>query len=273
MPELPEVETVLRTLETMVKNEKVKNVQIFWDNIILSDKKFFVENIVAQKFNDFKRRGKYLIFELDDFYLISHLRMEGKYFFYENEHKKDKHTHVIFKFVSGKQLHYNDVRKFGKMELVPKTYDLIKFKNLGPEPFWNEFCEKYISEYLKKHKGNLKSILLDQSFVAGVGNIYADEICFDMGIDPRSDIKKLSKSDIKKIVCSTRKILLNAIKKGGTTIRSYTSSLGVSGKFQLYLMVHQRKNEECRICGNLIEKTVVSTRGTYFCKRCQKLKI
>lgn len=273
MPELPEVETVLKTLENLIKDEKIIDVQIFWDNIILSDKKYFVENIVSQCFKDFKRRGKYLIFELNDFYLISHLRMEGKYFFYEQKHEKDKHTHVIFTFESGKQLHYNDVRKFGKMELVSKTYDLKNFKNLGPEPFWEDFNESYVLDYFKNYKGSIKAVLLEQNFVAGIGNIYADEICFDAKLDPRTDIKKMNKKDIKNIISSTRKILSKAILQGGTTIRSYTSSLGVSGKFQLYLMVHQRKGEECKICGNVIEKIVVATRGTYFCKRCQKLKI
>lgn len=272
MPELPEVETVVRTLEKLIKNEEIIDVKIYWDNIIVGDIDEFKNKLIGQHFNDFKRRGKYLLFKLDDYYLMSHLRMEGKYFVFDDAHSKDKHSHVIFSFKSGRQLHYNDTRKFGKMELLAGDLDIKNIKGLGPEPFDDDFNLAYVRSVASKFKGPIKQLILDQHFVAGVGNIYADEILFEMAIDPESPANKLSDEDFNNMIVATRKILTKAIADGGTTIRSYTSSLGVSGRFQLSLNVHQRVNEKCKRCGGIILKKTVKTRGTYYCKKCQKLK-
>ncbi|MEF9891795.1 MAG: DNA-formamidopyrimidine glycosylase [Anaerorhabdus sp.] len=270
MPELPEVETVVRTLEHQIKNQEITDVEVLWNRIIASDLDEFKTRIIGQHFREFKRRGKYLIFVLDDYILISHLRMEGKFFHEEKMKDTNKHMHVIFTLGSGKQLRYHDTRKFGRMELVPLDYDLVHFKGLGPEPWDEEFNKEYCYSELKKRSGPIKGALLDQSFVAGVGNIYADEICFAIGVDPRKSCKKMTKKNAEDLVEATKTILEHAISLGGTTIRSYTSSLGVTGRFQLEVKVHGKEHERCPRCNNEIKKIRVATRGTYYCPHCQK---
>lgn len=270
MPELPEVETVVRTLENQIKNEEISKVTITWPRIIDSNIQEFKEKLIHQHFRRFLRRGKYLLFELDDYILICHLRMEGKFFYTTNEEPINKHVHVIFYFTNGKELRYHDTRKFGRMELVGKHLDFDGFKGLGPEPWDSKLTEQYCKEYLKKRTVPIKQALLDQKFIAGIGNIYADEICFKMKVDPRKPCNKLTKQNRIDLIEATQEILEQAIKLGGTTIRSYTSSLGVTGRFQLEVNVHGRKGEPCQHCGTTIQKITVATRGTYFCPKCQK---
>ena len=270
MPELPEVQTVLDTLALRIKDREIIDIHILYQPIVACDEALFKQALIGQHFRAFKRRGKYLLFEMDDLTLVSHLRMEGKYFILEDEIPLDKHDHVVFELDDGRQLRYNDVRKFGRMELIPKEEDYENFKDLGPEPFSKRFNVAYCHAYLKNRRIPIKTILLDQSFVAGIGNIYADEILFAMKTDPRTRADLLDDDDLKSLIKETRRILKDAIKAGGTTIRSYTSSLGVTGRFQNELRVHSVKN--CPICRNEIIKTVVGGRGTYYCPHCQKLK-
>ena len=271
MPELPEVQTVLDTLENRIKGAEIIAVKVLYDPIISMNKNTFIKKLKGQHFNEFKRRGKFLLFELDDMTLVSHLRMEGKYFIYDEKQKNiNKHTHVIFYLDHNRELHYNDVRKFGRMEIIAKDDNYQDFHDLGVEPFSKEFNLNYCKEYLNKNRRPIKQILLDQSFIAGIGNIYADEIIFEMKIHPKTPGNKLNDDDIKNLIKATNNILKKAIKKGGTTIRSYTSSLGVTGRFQLSLKVHTK--DICPICKNKIEKIVVATRGTYYCPKCQKEK-
>ena len=266
MPELPEVQTVLDTLANRIKNRKIVDIKILYKPIVLENERTFKKLLIGQSFKQFKRRGKYLLFEMNDITLVSHLRMEGKYFILDDKTPINKHDHVIFYLDNGKQLRYNDVRKFGRMELVEKG-DYLSFKDLGPEPFSKEFNLKYCKQYLKDKKHPIKEVLLDQSFVAGIGNIYADEICFAMKVNPTRPANKLKDEEIKLLISSTRRILKAAIKAGGTTIRSYTSSLGVTGRFQISLKVHTQEN--CPICNSSITKIRVGGRGTYYCKKCQ----
>ena len=271
MPELPEVETVLRTLEGMIKDRRIEDILVLYPKIIEDDIDDFKHKLIGQSFRNFKRRGKYLIFEMDDLALISHLRMEGKYFYLDSEKPYDKHVHIIFKLDNGKTLQYHDVRKFGRMYLSP-IKDKYEIADLGPEPFDRSFNVTYAKRYLAEIKRPIKEVLLDQHFVAGIGNIYANEILFASGVHPESICLKLDDEDIHKIVSNTKKILKKAIKAGGTTIRSYTSSLGVTGRFQLSLMVHGRDKQECLVCGTTIKKIKVGGRGTYYCEKCQILK-
>lgn len=270
MPELPEVQTVLDTLDDRIRDRKIEKIKIIYKPIVCCSENTFRKKLVNQHFRAFKRRGKYLLFEMDDITLVSHLRMEGKYFILDDSFPLSKHDHVIFYLDDGSQLRYNDVRKFGRMELIEKKEDYDDFKDLGPEPFSRSFDLKYCREYLKERKIPIKQVLLDQSFVAGIGNIYADEILFAIRIDPRTDACRLDDDDIRNLIASTRKILRKAIKAGGTTIRSYTSSLGVTGRFQLSLNVHTV--EYCPLCSEKIKKIRIGGRGTYYCQKCQILK-
>lgn len=272
MPELPEVETVVRTLETLIKDQKIVRINVLYPNIIEGDVNDFKRRLTGQTFRNFKRRGKYLLFEMDDVLLVSHLRMEGKYYVLDDDTPYNKHTHIIFKLANGKSLQYNDVRKFGRMYLdkIEENYEV--FRDLGPEPWSKNFNVDYVKSKLVNNKKPIKTVLLDQGFVSGIGNIYADEILFKCEVDPRTIANKLEEKDYLNIIKYTKATLKKAIEAGGTTIRSYTSSLGVTGLFQLSLNVHQRVNEPCPKCNTTIIKTVVGGRGTYICPTCQKLK-
>ena len=273
MPELPEVETVKNTLKRLVLTRTIKSVVVRYDNIIeypMSDE--FIEKIKNQKINDIHRRGKWLLFELSDFYLLSHLRMEGKYFLKTNHDELDKHEHIIFKLDNGEELRYRDTRKFGKMWLVDKKeIDECKpIKELGLEPWDKELTGEYLLDKYKNKRLPIKSVLLDQSIITGIGNIYADEILFLSKLNPCQISSSLSIDDCNNIIKYTKEVLEKAIELGGTTIRTYESSEGVHGRFQNNLLVHNKKGEKCPNCDTIIEKIVVGGRGTYYCKVCQK---
>ena len=271
MPELPEVETVLRTLERQIEGRSIKDIRVLYPRIIEGDEEDFRQRLTGRSFRSFLRRGKYLLFEMDDVTLVCHLRMEGKFYLMDPEEPVDKHTHVIFSLSDGRDLRYHDVRKFGRMEVIEKRDDYQDFKGLGPEPFDKRFNRKYCKEYLKGQKRPVKEILLDQGFCAGIGNIYADEILYASKIHPLTKGNRLNEEEISAMITNTRRILKEAVKAGGTTIRSYTSSLGVTGRFQMSLRCHDR--DTCPDCGQKIEKIRVGGRGTYYCPKCQERDI
>ncbi|MBR3310402.1 MAG: DNA-formamidopyrimidine glycosylase [Solobacterium sp.] len=268
MPELPEVETVLRTLESRIKDKKILACRIISRQIINGDAEEFRKRITGETFRSFKRRGKYLLFIMDDLIMVSHLRMEGKYFIQKPEEPLIKHTHAVFCLDDGTELRYNDTRRFGRMELIPYDSDLRSFHDLGPEPFDEAFDLCYFNKYTAGRKTPVKSLLLDQEFVAGIGNIYADEILYACGIRPGRSCGRLTQKNKQDIIDQTRRILQEAIAAGGTTIRSYTSSLGVTGLFQLQCMVHSQK--QCRICGTDIKIRRIGGRSSYYCPLCQR---
>lgn len=264
MPELPEVETVKETLKTLIVGSTINDVLIRYN--LIRSKEF---DVIGQTFLDITRRGKYIIFHLNDYYMISHLRMEGKYYIKRDE-PFDKHEHVIFYLSDGRTLRYHDVRKFGTFDLVGKDSLDEFFETLGPEPFDSGFNAEYLMK--KARTKPVKNFLLDQTVVAGIGNIYVNEICFITKLHPTRTVDTLSYKDFEHIVDATKKVLKKAIDLGGTTIRSYTSSLGVTGRFQNELLVHDKLGEDCPECGNKITKIKVSGRGTYLCEECQKVK-
>ena len=271
MPELPEVETVKETLKTKILNRKIKGVNVLYKNIIeYPDVNKFENELLNQSINDIKRRGKWLLFELDNHYLLSHLRMEGKYHIKETNSEIMKHEHVIFNLDDNTDLRYNDTRKFGRMYLVLKDElnECKPIKELGLEPFDSNLNVSYLKEKYKNKKLPIKTVILDQSIIVGIGNIYADEILFLSKINPLKISSTLTDSELDSIIKNTVIVLKKAIKEGGTTIRSYTSSEGVHGRFQQHLLVHTK--EICPACSNKIEKIRVGGRGTYYCSKCQK---
>jgi len=273
MPELPEVETVKETLRKRLVGKVITGISIYHDNIIeypTIDK--FKRQIINQRINDMDRYGKWLIFVLDDYYLLSHLRMEGKYFFKTKMEEKNKHEHVVFSLNDGTELRYMDVRKFGKMHLIVK--DEIKkkgpFLEMGLEPWDENLTVEYLRNKYSKKRLPIKTVLLDQSIIVGIGNIYADEILFLSKINPLISSKDLTDKNLNDIIINTRVVLEKAINKGGTTIRSYTSVDGVHGLFQQELYVHGQLNKTCKNCQTMIVKIKVGGRGTYYCPKCQK---
>ena len=273
MPELPEVETVKESLKCRLVGRKIKNVNILWDNIIAyPSKEEFIKDINDKIIIDIKRRGKFLLFDLDDYYLLSHLRMEGKYFFKNHDDEINKHEHVIFDLGNDEELRYMDTRKFGKMYLIKKE-DIDKIgplKDLGLEPWDDNLNSEYLINKYKNKRLPIKTVLLDQSIIVGIGNIYADEILFLSKINPLKKCNLLNKEECEKIIKYTREVLENAIKMGGSTIRTYSSVDGVHGLFQNELLVHGKDKGACPDCNNKIEKIRIGGRGTYYCPKCQK---
>ncbi len=276
MPELPEVETVRRVLESQIINKKIHDINVYYDKLIdnvLPNE--FINKLKGETFQKINRIGKYLIFILDNVSFVTHLRMEGKFYIKEKSAPLEKHEHIEFVFDDGIVLRYHDTRKFGRFYLVTSTKmdDILALKELsklGPDGNSDNINYAKLYNKMMMSKVPIKTLLLDQTFIAGIGNIYADEILFKVGLHPLTNASRLSISDLREIVKATKEILDQAIEDGGTTIRSYTSSLGVSGRFQQHLNVHTL--EECAKCHSKIKKITVGGRGTYFCPKCQKMK-
>ncbi|MFE8703749.1 DNA-formamidopyrimidine glycosylase [Cytobacillus sp. FJAT-54145] len=276
MPELPEVETVRRTLEALVLNKKIKKVSVFWPKMVKmpDEVEQFKDALVGQTVVEIGRRGKFLVIYTSEYALVSHLRMEGRYGLFQHDQPVEPHTHVIFEFTDGTELRYKDVRKFGTMHLFAKgeEFSVLPLSQLGPEPFSNEFTIEQLTKKLKSTKRSIKTALLDQKIVVGLGNIYVDEALFRARIHPERMADSLTKKETERLYKEIVDTLSEAVEKGGSTIRSYVNSQGQIGMFQLELFVYGRKGEECKVCATPLEKIVVGGRGTVFCPKCQKRK-
>ena len=269
MPELPEVETVVRTLQRLIQGSKITDIQILYPKIIAEGTiEQFKEHLIGRTFEKFSRRGKFLLFDMGDTMLITHLRMEGKFYVTDSAEPYNRHTHLIFSLDSNRYLQYNDVRKFGRMWAYEKGEEYTCLKDLGLEPWDDQLNAAYLKEQYSHSYRALKSALLDQSVIAGIGNIYANEICFLSRISPLRKVNTLSEDECASVIASARQVLSEAVEAGGSTIRSYTSSLGVNGLFQQKLNVYMQ--QECPVCHRPIEKCMLNQRGTYYCRECQK---
>ena len=240
MPEKPEVLTVVSALKSRIVGKSIKDVIVRWDNIIASPSVLeFKKGLIGKTIRSITTRGKFIVIFFDD-----------------------------------EEMRFHDVRKFGKMYLIPKkdVYRVLPLKNLGVEFDDSSFTGSYLKEKFKNKKLPIKTVLLDQSIIAGIGNIYADEILYSSNINPLEKACVLNIKDCNSIVDSTKVILSHAIKLGGTTIKSFTSSEGVHGLFQNELHVHGKVCGDCLKCGGKILKIKVGGRGTYYCPNCQKFK-
>ena len=285
MPELPEIEIVKQSLDKNIKFEKIKKVVVRNRSLRFKIPKNFEIVLKNKIINKISRKSKYLILHLEDIYCVIHLGMSGtihlinrKNFnkntntsFYNPPNLPLKHNHIEF-FLKKYQLIYNDPRRFGFFKIFKKKDLLDFFKNVGPEPLNNKFNINYISNYFINKKKNIKSFLLDQKFVSGIGNIYASEILFYCKINPFKEVKYLTKLDIKKIKYFSKFVLNKAIKKGGSSIRNFRNALGRNGKYQNEFKVYQRENLNClkEECFGKIKKKFISKRSTFFCNKCQK---
>ena len=273
MPELPEVETIRAQLASQIIGRTIQKVEIYYDKIIHGvSSAEFIARVSGQTIRDMRRYGKYLFFVLDETTLVSHLRMEGKYFLKPASDPIEKHEHIVFTFTDGATLRYYDTRKFGTMELMPSGSERSSKSlcHLGLEPFDPDFSAAYLVAKIKKSISPIKSVLLDQTIVCGLGNIYVNEVLFRSRLHPETRAVDLSVSDWENVATSSKAVLAKAIELGGTTIRTYYSSLGVTGRFQNELAVHDLRGEPCPVCHTPIEKIKVGGRGTYYCPNCQK---
>jgi formamidopyrimidine-DNA glycosylase len=287
MPELPEVEIVRQSLNKKIKQKKVKKVIVRNRNLRFKIPLNFTSFLKDKKIIKVQRFSKYLILCLsNNSYCLLHLGMSGtihlvnkdkKNFitntsFYSSPRLPLKHNHVEIIFKDLKII-YNDPRRFGFFQIIKDGYLLKKrFDHLGPEPFDQKFDQKYVYFFLKNKEKNIKSFLLDQSFVSGIGNIYANEILFLSRINPTKKARLLNKKDCKKIVIYSKKVLFNAIVKGGSSIRDFKNISGAKGNFQKDFKVYQRDGLKCKRfkCIGIIKKKIISKRSTFFCNTCQK---
>ena len=286
MPELPEVEVVKRSLDRKIKFKKINKVVVRNRNLRFRIPKNFEFFLKHKKINKISRKSKYLIFNLDNnTFFIVHLGMSGtihlvsnkNYYnsntsFYGNSNLPKKHNHILIFFKKIKLI-YNDPRRFGFIKILNNKKSLLNFfKNIGPEPFSNKFNFIYINHYLNKKNKNIKSFLLDQKFVSGIGNIYANEILFYCKIHPLKKGKKLNRFDIRKLQYFSKDVLRKAIIKGGSSIKDFKNIKGKDGNYQNEFKVYNRENLNClnKNCSSKIKKIIISNRSTFFCNNCQK---
>ena len=282
MPELPEVETVRKGLEKLLNNFYIKNIDVLKERSIASigGSENFKSNIKNSYFGNWERRGKYLIGSLHSKdkiskgFLVVHLRMTGQFKLIKKEIPPCSHTRVRFFENKGKELRFIDIRNFGQMWYVPASKSISEIvtgiKKLGPEPFSSDFNSCYLEKYLKNKTRSIKSALLDQSTVAGVGNIYADETLFDAGINPKTESGSLNNLELKRLCKSLVKILKISIGEGGTTFSDFRDLEGINGNYGGQAWVYRRGGENCKKCGEKIMREKLCGRSTHWCPNCQK---
>lgn len=263
MPELPEVETIRRDVLPFVRGRVIRKVEVIDPrNIKNITPSQFKEKLLGQKILDVSRRAKYLLFKLaSGNYLVIHLGMTGRLLFTPDDYVK-----VIFHLSGDRVLYFSDARLFGKIRFYEKYPNL----QLGPEPLSEEFTDEKFRELLRKRSAGIKLVLLDQKFLAGIGNIYAQEALFRAGIHPRRPANKLKDFEVKKLRREIQKVLQEALGYRGTSDSWYVDARGRKGGFQLRLKVYGRESEPCLRCKTPIRRIVMGNRGTYFCPRCQK---
>ena len=288
MPELPEVEVVKRSLEKKILNLIIKKIKINDGNLRYKVDRLEISRLIGKKIKKIERRSKFLIFKIgDDVSMLTHLGMTGKFFFidkkarkyktsfYYNLNKKDqKYDRVVFFLGEKQKLIYNDVRKFGFIKFYDhnKYHENSHLRNLGPEPFEKKWNFEYFKKYIYGRNRNIKDILMDQKFIAGLGNIYVNEILFLSAIRPYRKVAYINDYEIDKIIKNTKIILKKSIKKGGSSIKDFSSDNGKKGNFQQYFKVYGKKGQKCSNtdCSSNIIKIVLSNRATFYCKKCQK---
>jgi formamidopyrimidine-DNA glycosylase len=275
MPELPEVETVRRTLNQLIVGKRIERVTVNLPRILQrpDDPLLFAAYLEGRSFVAVERRGKFLRLVLDGLVLISHLRMEGRYGLYGQEEPTELHTHVIFHFTDGTELRYKDVRQFGTMHLFApgEEWEAAPLNKLGLEPLDDSFTLEAFRGALGKRTTKIKPLLLNQEIVVGLGNIYVDEALHTARIHPETPASELKRKEQERLHAAIVETLAAAVNAGGSSIKSYVNGQGEMGLFQHSLKAYGRTGEPCLTCGAEIEKSVVGGRGTHICPRCQKL--
>lgn len=273
MPELPEVESIKRTLAKNTLGRRILDVEIYWPPaaVSLADEDF-AGLVRDQVIENFDRRGKYLLIILSNgLTMIVHFRMTGRLIYYPDKQPVDKHTHVVFYLDEG-EMHYSDIRKFGRIQLVPtqNAAEMTSLAKLGPEPLSGSFAFDTLGQRLSRKKCTIKGALLDQTVIAGLGNIYADEALFRAGILPGRNTQSLKVSEIILLYNAICGILTEGIKARGTSFRDYRDAEGNMGAFQESLMVYGRSGQECKACGSPLVREKIAGRTTVYCPECQK---
>ena len=292
MPELPEVETVRRGLEKKLKNFIIKDIEILRPSTIAFPKNNieFIQGVNNSKVCEWQRRGKYLIAHLEKYlkspknninpscekngYLIIHLRMTGYFNWLETRKPPCNHTRVRFFDKSKNELRFVDVRSFGQIWWVKEGLNPQEIINglgsLGPEPFEENFNLSYLNKEFSRRTKTVKSVLLDQKIIAGIGNIYADESLYEAGISPFREARTINNEELIRLKDSIIKVLRKSIGSGGTTFSDFRNIEGTNGDYSMQANVYRRSGEKCKRCNNLIQRKKLSGRGTHWCNVCQK---
>ena len=270
MPELPEVETVVKELKGSIEKRKIESCAILRDSYLRGgDPGEFIERVTGRTIESISRRGKYILWYVGDGGVMSHLGMTGKYIRVEAGSEYPKHTVAVFGF-DGFEMILNDVRRFGRLKYFKNGSLPDEVTKLGPEPFSDDFTAKYLSGKFKNRTRAVKETLLDQTILAGLGNIYVSEILFRAKVHPSKEAGKIGRKKLGDIVQHTRGLLTEAIEHNGTTISDYRRVDEKSGEFQNFLQVYGREGEACRNCGREVEKVVIGGRSSFYCRKCQK---
>ena len=288
MPELPEVETIRRDLDRVLKRKRITDVEVIDKTPVQGKKENFIRGLKGKTIKNIDRIGKLMMLGLSDGnFLLVHLKMTGQ-LIYRFDHKiiegghnlplfkeKDlptKYTKVIWKFNDGSKLYFNDMRKFGYLKIVDKKTKAKIVSGYGAEPLTKNFTLAGLAKILDKRKAPLKAVLLNQSLIAGIGNIYADEICFEARLLPGVPAYKLGKKEIAALFKAVNSILKKAIKHKGTTFRDYINPHGQKGNFSDFLRVYRRDGQKCLRCKKgIITKEKMGGRGSHYCPVCQKM--
>jgi formamidopyrimidine-DNA glycosylase len=274
MPELPEVETVVRGLRKTVIGNKIKNLKVIFPGIVKQDLKNFKKDVNKTEIVGIRRRGKFILIDLSNGKtILAHLGMTGNFLLVKPSTPLNKHDHLIVKFHQNpKELRYNDQRKFGRIKSfsTSKAENVADLRRLGPEAL--DISSSEFINLFRKRKGKIKSALLNQQIIAGLGNIYVDESLFEVKIHPAQKINRLSPQKLRKLHQAIQKILKKAIKAGGSSIENYYNVNGEIGSFQLQHRVYGREGLPCKRCGTKIKRIKISQRSSYFCPKCQSLR-
>ncbi len=274
MPELPEVETVARSLRRAVVGQTIAAVDIYKSDRILPHKKKFIDLLVGTTFTDVKRRGKNLLVELSNGYTLwVHLKMTGHFYFRPSSEPIERHDHIVFHLADhGNNLRFNDYRRFGRLRIYPTSEIMLQkgLADLGPEPL--DISAEQFTELVKSTRRMIKPALLDQTFLAGLGNIYTDEALFRARLHPRRLTDSLSSRKAAELHSHIRDILRQAIRLMGTSVDTFAGLNGRPGRFQKYLLVYGREGEPCARCGRAIRREKIGSRSAHFCPSCQKIK-
>ncbi|MEW6771226.1 MAG: bifunctional DNA-formamidopyrimidine glycosylase/DNA-(apurinic or apyrimidinic site) lyase [Bacillota bacterium] len=276
MPELPEVETISRQLAAIIPGRTIRDAEVRLEKVVREPAPAaFAGRVRGRKITGVSRRGKYLLLELNDGHtLVIHLRMSGQLVYEEEAAPLPRHTHLVLHLDRGR-LRLTDLRQFGRVWLLPaaEAGRMPELTKLGPEPFSAAFSEAYLAGLLRNSRRRLKLLLLDQEVVAGIGNIYADEILFQAGLHPARRGAELSAAEVKRLYRAIKAVLADGVAHRGTSIQNYVDGEGRMGTHQNFLRVHHRAGQPCPRCGTRVEKIKFGGRGTYFCPGCQVVRV
>jgi len=268
MPELPEVETILRDLRRKILKKKIVKIIILNNKILAKNS---AAGLNGREIKEIERIGKLIIIDCGGKFLLVHLKMTGQLIFTRKDFNPDKHTHAIIEFNDKNKLYFRDVRRFGYMKIADKKAVIREKAKYGPEPLSVGFSSDYLKATFKKKKAPLKSALIDQKLIAGIGNIYADEILFSSCLNPKRAAESLKEVEIKNLIKATNKIIKKAIESRGTSISDFIDTAGAKGGYDKFLRVYGRKaGDKCFRCGREIKKIKIAGRTTKYCSNCQK---